>query len=143
MVIRVLRGRGIVKGIGEGIALVSPTPLGLLGEVDPEAGYIREEGHPLYRKPIRGRVLVYPYAVGSSVGAYVLYGLKKLGLAPAAIVNHHSDLITASGCALAGIPLVDLPWEGYEELRSGIPLRVDGNRGVVEILKAKETSRSY
>jgi predicted aconitase with swiveling domain len=41
------RGRWLVKGSAEGLALTSPEPIGFLGGVDPETGVVIEEGHPL------------------------------------------------------------------------------------------------
>ena len=74
----------------------------------PEKGFVSDQKHEIFGKPFAGRVLVFPNAVGSSVGAYVIYRLKKNGMAPKAIINQSADIITTSGCALAGIPLFDI-----------------------------------
>ncbi|NIM17461.1 MAG: DUF126 domain-containing protein, partial [Candidatus Aminicenantes bacterium] len=49
------------------------------------------KGHPLEGRFISGKILIFPMGKGSTVGAYVLYQLKKKGLAPAAIVNVKAD----------------------------------------------------
>lgn len=102
-----LRGRTIKAGRGEGVALVSPEPIGFLGGVDPDTGMVIEPGHPLYGTCIAGRVLVFPTGKGSTVGSYTLYRLARNGLAPAAIVNAQSEAIVAVGAIIAGIPMVD------------------------------------
>lgn len=102
-----LRGRTIKAGRGEGVALVSPEPIGFLGGVDPDTGQVIEPGHPLYGTCIAGRVLVFPTGKGSTVGSYTLYRLARNGLAPAAIVNAQSEAIVAVGAIIAGIPMVD------------------------------------
>ncbi|MBN1936170.1 MAG: DUF126 domain-containing protein [Anaerolineae bacterium] len=102
-----LCGRAIKAGRGEGLALVSPEPIGFLGGVDPDTGIVVEPGHALYEQCVAGRVLVFPTGKGSTVGSYTLYRLAKNGLAPAAIVNAQSEAIVAVGAIIAGIPMVD------------------------------------
>jgi predicted aconitase with swiveling domain len=131
---RVLRGRGAVPGLGEGEALVSPEPISFLGGVDPRTGLVIERGHPLKGLSVAGKVLVFPRGKGSTVGSYIIYGLKRYGKAPAAMVNVETEPIIATGCALAGIPLVDrLDADPLEAIKNGDKVRVDGDKGLVEI----------
>ena len=103
----ILRGRVIVAGDAQGVALVSDRPIGFLGGVDPDTGRIVEPGHPLEGESVAGRVLVFPTGKGSTVGSYILYRLAKAGRAPAAIVNVESEPIVAVGALIAGIPVID------------------------------------
>jgi len=125
-----VKGRGICPGRGEGEALVSPAPLSFYGGVDARTGVVIEKGHPLEGRCVAGRVLVFPSGKGSTVGSYVIYGLKKNGCAPAAIVNLQTETIVATGVILADIPCVD----GIDValLKDGERLRVDGDLGTVE-----------
>ena len=100
--------RSIVDGSATGEILFTSQPIAFLQGVDPEKGFVSDQKHEIFGKPFAGRVLVFPNAVGSSVGAYVIYRLKKNGMAPKAIINQSADIITTSGCALAGIPLFDI-----------------------------------
>jgi hypothetical protein len=77
--------------------------------VDSKTGMVTDSKHELYTKSLKGAVLVFPYAVGSSVGAYAIFSLSENGAAPSAIVCSKADITTASGCAIAKIPVVDLP----------------------------------
>jgi predicted aconitase with swiveling domain len=104
---RHLQGRVIKAGRCEGEALVSPEPLSFFGGVDAVTGVVVEPNHPLQGQCIAGRVLVFPTAKGSTVGSYILYRLKKAGLAPAGIVNAESEPIVAVGAIIAEIPMVD------------------------------------
>jgi predicted aconitase with swiveling domain len=101
------RGRWLVKGSAEGLALTSPEPIGFLGGVDPETGVVIEEGHPLEGECVAGRILIFPTGKGSTVGSYTLYRLAKNGLAPAAIINESGDAVTTVGAIISGIPMVD------------------------------------
>jgi predicted aconitase with swiveling domain len=125
-----MRGRVIKLGTAEGIALVSPQPIGFLGGVDPDTGIIVEPGHPLEGQCVTGRVLVFPTGKGSTVGSYTLYRMARSGTAPAAIVNAESEAIVAVGAIIGGIPMVD--HVDIAQLKTGDRLRVDGNRIVVE-----------
>ncbi len=100
-------GRVIKAGRAEGYALVSPEPLSFFGGVDPTTGCVVEPGHALQGCSITGKVLVFPTAKGSTVGSYILYRLKKAGLAPAAIINAESEAIVAVGAIISEIPMVD------------------------------------
>jgi predicted aconitase with swiveling domain len=102
-----LTGRVIKAGAAEGVALVSPEPVGFFGGVDPMTGVVIEAGHPLEGQCVAGRVLVFPTGKGSTVGSYILYRLKKNGVAPAAIVNAESEPIVAVGAIISDIPMVD------------------------------------
>ena len=101
------RGRVIRAGRAEGVALVSPEPIGFLGGVDPETGLVVEPGHPLEGQSVVGRILVFPTGKGSTVGSYTLYRLARNGMAPAGIINEESETIVAIGAIMAEIPMVD------------------------------------
>ena len=103
-----LTGRPIFAGEAKGTALVSQSPMSFYGGVSPETGEIIERGHELRGESVSGRVLVFPYGKGSTVGSYVLYRLKKNGMAPCAIVNSKCETIIAVGAIISEIPCVDL-----------------------------------
>jgi predicted aconitase with swiveling domain len=102
-----LRGRVIKAGRCQGQALVSPEPLSFFGGVDAATGIVVEPGHPLQGQSIAGRVLVFPTSKGSTVGSYILYRLKKAGLAPVGLINTESEAIVAVGAIIAEIPMLD------------------------------------
>jgi len=91
----------------EGEALVSSEPISFFGGVDPDTGVVIEAGHQLEGQCVAGRVLVFPMGKGSTVGSYILYRMKKNGVAPAAIVNSESEPIVAVGAIISEIPLAD------------------------------------
>ena len=102
-----LTGRVIKRGTAAGRALVSPEPIGFLGGVDPDTGVIIEQGHPLEGEGVTGTVLCFPTGKGSTVGSYTLYWMKKVGTAPAAILNAESETIVAVGAIISDIPMLD------------------------------------
>jgi hypothetical protein len=124
--------RKIVGGSGEGRALVTTQPINFLAMVDSKTGMITDPKHELYEKSLKGAVLVFPFAVGSSVGAYVFYSLREYGTAPTAVVCAKADITTASGCAIANIPVVNLP-ESAPAIKQGSIARVEADEGRITV----------
>jgi|ERR1035438_8579399 predicted aconitase with swiveling domain len=120
-----LKGRVIYEGDAEGDALVTSQPISFYGGVDPATGEIVERGHELRGECVKGRVLVFPYGKGSTVGSYILYRLRKGGLAPAAIVNERCETIVAVGAIISEIPCVDMV--DITKIGRGATLRVSGS----------------
>ncbi|MDQ3835896.1 MAG: DUF126 domain-containing protein [Thermoproteota archaeon] len=124
--------RRVVSGIGEGMVLCTTQPLNFLAMVNAKDGKITDPSHQLYGKSLKGSVLVLPYAIGSSVGAYAFHSLKEYGNAPSAVVCSKADITTASGCALANIPIVNLPVGTFmSTLKQGLKVRVDADAGTI------------
>lgn len=124
-----LVARRISSGRVEGIALVSPVPFSFVGGASSETGEIIDEATGIRGERLAGRVFAFPRGKGSTVGSYVIYGLAKRGLGPAAIVNDRAETIVAVGAILGGIPMVD----GLDVLGllTGDRIVVDANAGEV------------
>ncbi len=125
-----LVGRTIFEGKAEGTALVSFSPVSFYGGVNPDTGEVTEHGHELRGQSVKGKVLVFPYGKGSTVGSYVLYRLAKNSVAPCAIVNSKCETIVAVGAIISDIPCVDRI--NISEIKTGDRLIVDGDSGTVE-----------
>ena len=126
-----MKGRMINPGKAQGEAIVSRTPMSFYGGIDPKTGVVIEKGHELEGQCVKDKILVFPQGKGSTVGSYVIYGLKKSGVAPAAIVNKETETIVAAGVILAGIPCVDKI--DIDKIKTGDRLKVDADEATVEI----------
>jgi len=115
----------IVKGKAKGTIMKSNNPINFLGAVDKKTGLIRDQSHDLFQKSVKDTILVFPHGIGSSVGAYTIYSLKSNNSAPLAMVCQKADLTTASGCALANIPLVIISKEEFDSLENGKDFEID------------------
>jgi hypothetical protein len=131
-----LTGRKIFGGKAEGNALVSEEAISFYGGVNPETGVVEEEGHPLQGRSVKGAVLVFPKGKGSTVGSYTLFRMKRNGTAPAAILNRECETIVAVGAIIAEIPCLDRV--EIERIRDNALVRVDADRGRVEIVRGEE-----
>ena len=128
-----MKGRMISPGKAEGVAIVSSEPIGFYGGIDAKTGVVIEKGHPLEGECVTGKILVFPCGKGSTVGSYVIYGLKKNNVAPAAIVNKETETIVATGVILAGIPCIDQI--DIDDIKNGDDLVLDADSGEVKISK--------
>ena len=129
-----IKARTISQGVASGEVLISPSPIGFLGGVDPKTGNIIEKGHPLEGKNVSGKVLVFPQGKGSTVGSYVMLQLAKNGHAPAAIINVSAEPIIAVGAIISKIPMVDQPELNILKIiKQGQKIKVDAEKGLIII----------
>jgi len=130
----------VASGFARGPALVTKEPISFLGNVDPTTGVVVDPAHELFGRSVAGAVLIFPGGKGSTVGSYVIYQLKKRGLAPAAMINIRSEPIVAVGAIISGIPLVDRVPEEILELESGALVEVDADSGCITLLNQAKDS---
>jgi predicted aconitase with swiveling domain len=121
----------IVKGKVKGKIMKTLNPINFLGAVDKKTGIIHDDKHDKFQKSIKGVILVFPYGIGSSVGAYTIYSLKKNDSAPLAMICTKADLSVASGCALANIPMVIVSNLEFDSLNDGNEIELDAEAGKI------------
>lgn len=97
--------KGIVEGGAEGSLLVIDDYISFLGDIDPKSGVLRKKGFE--GVDVRGKILVFRGAKGSTVGPYIIYSMAKNGVAPSAMVVAKADQIVVSGCVISNIPLAE------------------------------------
>jgi predicted aconitase with swiveling domain len=131
----VLIGRSISPGLAEGVAIVSRDPIVFNLGIDAESGVIVEKGHDLEGQSTQGKILVFPYGKGSTGGAWTIFrmGVRKSG--PLAMVCQNSEILTTIGSILGDLPVVDsFSPEQLSKIKTGDRLRVDGEKGIVEVI---------
>ena len=134
----VLKGRKVVGGIAEGEALVTKQTISTWGGVNALEGIITERRHELRNQSFVGKVLVFPSAKGSSGWSTVSQVIRLAGKAPKAMVIREVNSLTAIGAVTMRVPAVtDLDQDPVEVIMTGDWVKVDGDKGVVEITKAK------
>lgn len=119
----------IVRGKAQGNLLVAKNPINFLGGIDKKTGVVHDTKHDLFGKSVGGKILVFPFGIGSSVGAYTIYSLKYNKCAPSAMICQKADLTTASGCAISNIPLVTVLKDDYDLLKDGQEIILDSITG--------------
>jgi predicted aconitase with swiveling domain len=135
MSLLVLSGRGLGGGVAEGQALVTRQTISGFGGIDPRTGTITERRHELVGQSFAGRILVFPGAKGSSGWASNFQAARLAGAAPLAVLFNVMTTKIALGVVVLRVPAVTaLDQDPTLVLRTGDWLRVDGDRGVVELL---------
>lgn len=132
----VLRGRKVVGGVAEGEALVTKDRISGWGGIDPRTGTVIETRHELRGKSFAGKVLVFPGAKGSSGWSAQFHVARLAGAAPLAMVFNEMTTKIALGAVVTHAPSVtDLDQDPLEVIATGDWVKVDGDRGIVEVTK--------
>lgn len=131
--------RPIVEGKVTGSVLLSPSPISFLGDVDSETGKIIDSESPIYGKNLKDTIFVFPRGKGSTVGSYIIYGLKVNNVSPLALVVAEAETIVIAGAILADIPLVDLPDKDlFSMVKTGDTITIDTSEKTLKIQKMKK-----
>lgn len=134
----VLRGRKVVGGCAEGEALVTKETISGWGGIDPMTGTVIETHHELHGVSFRDRVLVFPGAKGSSGWSNAFHMTRLAGSAPKAMVFNRMNTKIALGAVVTHAPTVtDLDQDPLAVVETGDWVRVDGDRGIVEVTKKR------
>ena len=108
---------------------------GNIGTVDTDTGAVSEVGHEIYQKKITDKILILHSHKGSASGMWAMYRLKDKGLAPKAIIMPKADAIVIAAAIMGKIPTIDsLDFNPMEKFKTGDKLRVNGDKGTVELL---------
>ncbi|MGH3343037.1 MAG: aconitase X swivel domain-containing protein [Carbonactinosporaceae bacterium] len=132
-----LHGRTVVPGVAEGEALVSHETISGWGGIDPEKGVIIERRHELFGQSFAGRILVFPGAKGSSGWSGFFQSARLMGSGPLGMVFTVLTTKVALGAVVTRVPAVTgLDRDPLEVIRTGDRVRIDADRGVVEVRPA-------
>lgn len=132
----VIKGRGAIGGVAEGIAMVSRETIQGWSGVDDRTGLVIEKGHPFEGMSIKGAVLVLSGGKGSNGWSCHFHAARVGGIGPAALIFPKMDSRTGVAAVVTGVPTVtDLEQDPFEVLKTGDLVRVDGDKGIVEIIR--------
>lgn len=138
-----LKAKPVTKGVAEGEALVTRMAISFTGGMDPDTGMIREPGHELEGQSVAGKILVFPTGKGSTTGSWQYYAAFKRGNAPAGIINRTVEGVVAVSAIITGTPMVhNLEADPLEHIETGDFVRIDADRGTVEIVKKNNARHS-
>lgn len=138
-----LHGRTVVGGCTEGEALVTRETISGWGGVNPMTGTIIETRHELRGQSFKDKVLVFPGAKGSSGWSAVFHMTRLTGTAPKALLFNEMTTKIALGAVVMRVPSIT----GFDQdplavIETGDWVRVDADRGIVEVTKAAAAKAS-
>lgn len=131
-----LHGRKVVGGVAEGEALVTRDRISGWGGIDPRTGTVVETRHELRGQSFAGKVLVFPGAKGSSGWSAMFHMTRLMNVAPAAFLFNEMTTKMALGAVVTHSPaMTGFDRDPLDCIETGDWVRVDADRGVVEIVK--------
>jgi predicted aconitase with swiveling domain len=132
----VLRGRKVVGGVAEGEALVTRQTISGWGGINPLLGTVTETRHELRGVSFKDKILVFPGAKGSSGWSQYFHLARLAGTAPKAILYNRTTTKVALGAVVMRVPAItDFDRDPLDIIETGDWVKVDADRGVVEITK--------
>ena len=136
----VLHGRKVVGGVAEGEALVTRDTISGWGGIHAQTGTVIETRHELRGVSFKDRILVFPGAKGSSGWSVAFHTARLAGTAPKAMVFTTMTTKIALGAVVMRIPAVwDPDQDPLAVIETGDWVRVDGDRGIVEVTKRRSS----
>jgi predicted aconitase with swiveling domain len=136
-----LHGRKVVGGYAEGEALVTHDTISGWGGINPMNGTVIETRHELRGQTFKDKVLVFPGAKGSSGWSVAFHLTRLTGTAPKALIFKEMTTKIALGAVVMRVPAVtDLDQDPLRLIRSGDWVIVDGDRGIVQVLRRASLS---
>jgi predicted aconitase with swiveling domain len=102
---------------------------------------VADRTHELYRKDVTGKILIFPYPIGTTTLGFVLLETIVRNVGPKAIVCEKGEPLMSSGAIIAEIfydqkfPIIDqIEFFKLEEIKNGTMVRVNGDEGFIETL---------
>ncbi|MDR2726057.1 MAG: DUF126 domain-containing protein [Candidatus Adiutrix sp.] len=131
----VLKGRGVVPGRAEGLALVSRQAISGWSGLDEKTGLVIEKGHPFEGRSIKGRILVLSGGKGSNGWSIHFHAARVRNIGPAGLILPRLDSRLAVTVAVLGLPTItDLDQDPFEAIALDSLVEIDADRGLVTVL---------
>ncbi|EIW16626.1 aconitase X swivel domain-containing protein [Pelosinus fermentans] len=132
----VLHGRKVVGGVIEGEALVTTEMVSGWGGINPADGKIIDVRHELHGQSVKGKILVFPGAKGSSGWSSLFHYTRRNGNAPSGLIFNVMNTKAALGSVVIHAPAVTgLNQDPLEIIQSGDWVKIDADQGIVEVTK--------
>ena len=144
----ILKGSPVVEGQADGIALVTRQPINFTAAFSKPANLlpgrrsqIQDRHHDLYGHKIKGKILVFPAAIGSTYTGMMLLNLMAAGEAPIGMIVQKADSLLVSGSILAavwykaGVPIIACSSDAlFDQVQTDCQVTMDGHSGEIRIL---------
>lgn len=135
----IIKGRGAYEGVIEGEALVLPDSVQGWAGLDEKTGKIIEEANCKCGAYVGGKIIILPGAKGSNGWASHWHSAAQAGHKPLGWVIEKLDSRCAACIVELAIPtVVETEVEACKVIHDGDYVRVDGDNGIITILKRSE-----
>lgn len=139
-----IKGRGVMPGKAEGIAMVCPDSIEGYGGFDPKTGVIVEHNHVHKGNSLKDTIFVLPGSRGSNGWSCFFGAARAAGAGPRALIFNRIDSSSGVAIAISKVPtVVDFTEDQNpcEIIKDGDHVVVDGDTGTIEISRKASTLR--
>jgi predicted aconitase with swiveling domain len=141
--ILLVKGRCVVPGMKEGIALVLSRSISAFGGIDPYTSKIVESRHPQKGEEVKRKILIFPNGKGSSGFSLYFHIMSLTGNAPRAMIISKLNSLTALAVVAGNIPTITGPFDEDKNpldlIKTGERILVDATQG--QVFRIKELER--
>ena len=129
-----LRCKTVIAGSGRRKLVYSNDSFSFVGGVTISNGDISDYRHANYQENITGKAFAFPFGRGSSGAGLVLMEMLRLGTAPSAIINIHTDPVILTGPLICKhfynqiLPVINLSEEDYKMLEGAKEIEIFEDR---------------
>lgn len=135
----IIKCKSVISGLGRLKLVASDESFSFVGGVNIQTGEITDYRHANYQENIKGKAFAFPFGRGSSGAGLVLMEMLRIGTAPAALINIHTDPVILTGPLICKhfynqiLPVINLRGEDFEKLKGAeeIELCEDGEHMIV------------
>lgn len=132
----VIHGRKAYKGNVAGEALVSVDGIGTFGSINEKTGVVTERGHAIFGECITDKILVFPFAKGSSAWGRSFQVMSYNGVTPKGMLVSIIDTRSALGAVAARIPTVtEFDVDPLTVIETGDWVEINADEGIVTVTK--------
>lgn len=113
-----------------------------VGGVNIKTGDISDYRHANYQENITGKAFAFPFGRGSSGAGLVLMEMLRIGTAPAAIINVHTDPVILTGPLICKhfynqiLPVINLSEEDYQKLDGATEIEICSDKEELIVYKS-------
>lgn len=114
-----------------------------VGGVNIQTGEISDYRHANYQQNITGRAFAFPFGRGSSGAGLVLMEMLRIGTAPGAIINVHTDPVILTGPLICKhfygqiLPIINLSEEDFQKLEGAKEIELFEDRDEIAVYHAR------
>ena len=112
-----------------------------VGGVNIQTGDISDYRHANYKENNAGKAFAFPFGRGSSGAGLVLMEMLRVGSAPAALINIHTDPVILTGPLICKhfygqiLPVINLSEEDYAKLEGAKEIEIFADKEEVVVYK--------
>lgn len=136
-----LKCKNVIAGSRRLKLVHSHDSFSFVGGVNIQTGDISDYRHANYQENITDKAFAFPFGRGSSGAGLVLMEMLRIGTAPGAIINIHTDPVILTGPLICKhfynqlLPVINLSEEDYKKLDGAVEIELFDDKEEIIVYK--------